>query len=301
MAVSRIDLADAGSPERLVIEILKSESDLPIPVPINELCEKLDIIEIQPLTTKGYEGGLLTQIEKTSGIILFNKSSPRKRQRFTIAHELGHFLMPSHVPSPDGSFLCSQNDMLSLAKNEVDRRRRMEAEANRFASHILLPAPQFRKDVSFGNDPDIAHIIRLSDKYDVSREALGRAYVGYREEPTAFILVHEGQVLRYYKDEQRFPFISVDYGAPIPRASLYFRRKHEVGVPSEIDQTDAGVWIDARRGERSPDLYEQVYLQRNGYALIMLTLELDGDERDPDEDRTAKERHRDRQARFFGQ
>jgi hypothetical protein len=30
LPVTRIDLADAGSPERLVIEILKAEPDLPI-------------------------------------------------------------------------------------------------------------------------------------------------------------------------------------------------------------------------------------------------------------------------------
>lgn len=38
MQISRIDLADKGSPEGLVMAILKSEPSLPIPVPIEELC-----------------------------------------------------------------------------------------------------------------------------------------------------------------------------------------------------------------------------------------------------------------------
>ncbi|MBZ9905325.1 hypothetical protein LB557_04790 [Mesorhizobium sp. BR115XR7A] len=37
MNISRIDLADAASPERLVLEILKHEPQLAIPVPIEEL------------------------------------------------------------------------------------------------------------------------------------------------------------------------------------------------------------------------------------------------------------------------
>jgi hypothetical protein len=31
-----------------------------------------------------------------------------------LGHELGHFLMPSHVPDDKGRFLCSKNDMSLL-------------------------------------------------------------------------------------------------------------------------------------------------------------------------------------------
>ena len=70
-------------------------------------------------------------------------------------------------------------------------------------------------------------------------------------------------------------------------------------MPSEIDETNAGVWIDLERGRQAPILWEQVYVQRQGFALIMLTLEQnEDDENDHDADRTAKERYRDRQARW---
>jgi hypothetical protein len=36
MQISRIDLADKGSPEGIMMAILKAEPDLPIPVPIEE-------------------------------------------------------------------------------------------------------------------------------------------------------------------------------------------------------------------------------------------------------------------------
>src|SRR5579859_8018269 len=299
MAVARIDLADAASPERIVIEILKHEPKLPIPVPIEQLCAQLDILEIKPLTTSGFEGGLITDVSKHSGIILYNQASPKKRRRFTIAHELAHFLIPSHSPDAQGQFLCSQRDMHLLSPVEQDRRSRMEVDANRFASLILLPAPTFRLDAGLHKEANIRHIIALSEKYQVSLEALSRTYVSFRAEPLAIIITQHNRVLRYYKDNRRFPFITVPFNTPVPNFSLLRRRKHEQGTPSEIDETDAGVWVEVERGRQAPTLWEQVYLQQQGYALIMLTLEQDEDnEKDRDANLTSKERYRERQMRW---
>lgn len=301
MAVARVDLADAASPERLVIEILTHEPQLPIPVPIEQLCAQLDIVEIKPLTTPGFEGALLTDTDKHSGIILYNQASRPKRRRFTIAHELCHFLAPSHAPDAQGRFLCSQADMLLLAADEQDRRRRMEVEANRFASLILLPPRVFRRDVDQSRDPDLQHVIALSDKYQVSLEAVGRAYTGYRSDLVAMVITQNGRVLRSYRDDRRFPFITVPNNSPVPKQSLLLRRTHQRGEPSDIDETDAGVWIHVERGRRAPALYEQVYAQAQGFATIMLSLDSpEDDDFDLDAEKTAKERHRDRRARWAG-
>ncbi|MGX5851386.1 ImmA/IrrE family metallo-endopeptidase [Mesorhizobium sp. PL10] len=271
MNITRMDLADAGSPERLVLEILKLEPQLPIPVPVEELCLRLDIHEILPLTTKGFEGGLITTPDKFKGTILFNAASPRERRRFTIAHELGHFLMPSHVPSAEGQFLCKLQDMRELRGGESDRRLKMEVEANRFASQLLLPPPKFRADVAVGKDPNIRQMSAIARKYDVSKEATARAYVHFREEPVAVVVTHNGKVLRDYHDALKFPKLAIPAGAMVPAYSLLRRRTHEQGVASDIDETDAGVWLHVERGRQPAPLYEQVLLQNDGYALIMLS------------------------------
>ncbi|TPL67552.1 MULTISPECIES: ImmA/IrrE family metallo-endopeptidase [unclassified Mesorhizobium] len=285
MKITRMDLADAGSPERLVLEILKLEPQLPIPVPIEELCLRLDIHEIVPLTTHSYEGGLVTTPDKFNGSILFNEASPRERRRFTIAHELGHFLIPSHVPSAEGRFLCKLQDMRELKGGESDRRLKMEVEANRFASQLLMPPPKFRMDVAVGKDPDIRQLSSIAKKYDVSKEAAGRAYVRFREEPVALVVTQNGKLLRDYRDSLKFPRLAIPTGAMVPAHSLLHRRKHEMGVPSEIDETDAGVWLPVERGRQPAPLYEQILLQRQGYALIMLSRDaVAADEEDVDEE-----------------
>jgi Zn-dependent peptidase ImmA (M78 family) len=293
MTVSRIDLADCGSPEKLVIEILKAESDLPIPVPIEKLALQLGISDIKDLEADGFVGGLITNATKSTGVILVSKNLQRGRRRFTIGHELGHLLLPHHKPGKDDSFLCSIDDLRALDPKVADRRKQWEAEANRFASLMLLPPPRFRKDANVSKEPSLSDILALAERYNVSKEVAGRAYVDYRAEPVALVLTHNGRVLRSYRRKIDFPFLSVEWGAPVPGRSLLMRKRHAPAAVSEPDETDAGVWIEVERGVRAPNLYEQVYVQRGGYALVLLTLE------QQDEDDEADDRNWNRRSSRF--
>jgi Zn-dependent peptidase ImmA (M78 family) len=271
MPVSRIDLADAGSPEKLVMLILKAEPVLPIAVPIEQLCRQLDITDIQPLEIEGFEGGLITDTDRSSGIILVNQASPLPRRRFTIAHELAHFLIPTHMPDAPGRFLCSRADLMRLTAKENDRRARMEVEANRFASLILIPPPMLRHAVG-KQSPDLQQIVKLARDFKVSKEAMARAYAERHHEALAVVVVHNGKILRSYRDRMRFPFIQPAAGTQVPRGSLYHRGRQEHGVLGDFAEADPDDWIEVKRGERAPALYEQVYLQQQGYALILLHL-----------------------------
>lgn len=289
-----MDLADAGSPEKLVTLILKAEPNLPIPVPIEELCGQLDIDEIRTLEIEGFEGGLITDRERSSGIILV-KEGFRHRKRFTIMHELAHFLLPHHIPDTEGRFLCSLADMYKLLGGELGRRERMEAEANRFAFLILMPPPALRRALAKCNEPDLQHVPQLAREFDVSKEVMAHAYAEYHEEAIALVVAQEGKVLRTYRNRLRFPFIQVQRNAPVPSGSTFYKGRHEPGVAGESVECIPDLWIETKRGERAPTLFEQVYPQRNGFALIMLHLVR------PDEDEEEEEREIERSWQFgFG-
>jgi Zn-dependent peptidase ImmA (M78 family) len=273
LPVSRIDLADAGSPERLIMEILKAEPNLPIPVPVEQLAFQLGVTDIKEMDSDGFIGGLITNQTKSTGVILVNENLRNERRRFTIGHELAHLLIPTHLPGKDDRFLCSLKDLLALDPKIADRRLRWEAEANRFSSLLLVPPNVFRKEANACKDPDLQDIVRLARRYEVSKEVMGRAYVDYRHEPVAFVVTHEGRVLRYYARKTDFPFITVRWGDPVPERSLLMRKKHQISVASEIDEADAALWFDVSRGNKPPALYEQVYPQQKGYALILLSIE----------------------------
>jgi len=286
MALSRMELEvkGAGSPDGLVKRILELAPDLPLATPIEALCEQLDISDIRELTTGGFEGGLITDTDRSDGVILVNKKSHYFRQRFTMAHELAHFLLPTHMSDEAGRFLCSREDLNLLTANESDRRARMEVEANRFASLILIRPPVLRK--AFGKrEPSLAHMIELSETFEVSKQAMARAYADYHAEAMAIIGVKDGRIISIATNRTRFPYIQPRIGAAVPDGSLFHRDDHRMHVASDFTETLPDHWVEVRRGEAAPVIFEQIYRQRDGYGLILLHLELP--EEDEDEEHNA--------------
>ncbi len=87
------------------------------------------------------------------GIIVINRNLSFVRQRFTIAHELGHLVMPHRGEY----YICY------TGRNKV-----MERTANRFAAELLMPKPmvvKLLKKYSTNRDFQIdvvAHILQVS-------------------------------------------------------------------------------------------------------------------------------------------
>ena len=139
MTVSRIDLDGLGSPADIAARIHELDPDLPLAFSIEELCRQLDIVGIELTETTAYEAALIMDANKASGAILLARGSDPRRRRFSIGHELGHFLIPTHVPREGECFNCSPADLRLADTRETNRHRRIEAEANRFAAQLLMP------------------------------------------------------------------------------------------------------------------------------------------------------------------
>jgi Zn-dependent peptidase ImmA (M78 family) len=125
----------------------------------------------QDLNAETFEGALMTDPEKTRGIILSKAGTTPKRRRFTIGHELGHFLVPSHK----GNRQCTSADLRETRRETIHQRQ--EAEANRFSAGLLMPRPWFIRDMRAMGEADVTHIQRLADVYNVSLEACANRYV----------------------------------------------------------------------------------------------------------------------------
>ena len=93
MPLSRMELEvkGAGSPEGLVTRILKLEPNLPIPVPIEDLCKQFDITDIRPMDTEGFEGGLITDAERSEGVTPSQHREPLLPAALHHRARLGHF------------------------------------------------------------------------------------------------------------------------------------------------------------------------------------------------------------------
>lgn len=100
-------------------------------------------------------------IERGVKTIAVNKRHPVNRQRFTVAHELGHYLS-GHPSDEEGERLT--DDEFDFHE-PVDRQ---EKEADAFAAELLMPKPFLARDLDkFGLD-----MPRLTELYQVSERAM---------------------------------------------------------------------------------------------------------------------------------
>ncbi|MGE5502351.1 MAG: ImmA/IrrE family metallo-endopeptidase [Ignavibacteriales bacterium] len=282
MNIDRMELADCGTPEALVAAILTQLPDLPIPVPIIKVAEAVGIVAVKEAALTGFEGGLIAFADKSEGTILVNSAGNPQRRRFTIGHELGHFLNPWHRPKTPEGFRCTSRDMRMSAASAGDRSAQMEVEANRFAAGLLFPQPWFSKDMAAFATVDLEQILALAKRYDMSKEATARRYVSTHREPCAVVVSQNGKVLRVYRHEA-FPYVEVERDMPVPKLSASARASLKEGELTGWTEIDGGVWLSAKRGRRSPKVFEQVLGQRNGFRLTALTVE-DDEDSDDDED-----------------
>lgn len=103
------------------------------PVKIIGLCNKYGIEVYGAELPDDMSGFILIQDEPlknypTGRLIVHNKKDSLKRQRFTIAHELAHYILHR-----------DKNDKI-YAHRDVGQTGGIEAEANYFAAQILMPA-----------------------------------------------------------------------------------------------------------------------------------------------------------------
>ena len=112
LTLDRMALEDVGAePQRVAEAILAQMEYRSGPVPIEEIAFALGIVEIREEPLTNLEGTLITTPERDSGVILVNSNASPRRRRFTVGHELGHFLNPYHVGADEGGLSCSLGDM----------------------------------------------------------------------------------------------------------------------------------------------------------------------------------------------
>lgn len=104
--------------------------------------------------------GTLTKKSGSDAVIYLNKADHPNRQRFTCAHELGHYISRTSTGTFDYEFVDRRDELASLGRNPD------EIYANRFAASLLMPADvvlRLRKDL----EP-----FELAYRFKVSEEAM---------------------------------------------------------------------------------------------------------------------------------
>lgn len=293
MKITRLDLDGTGSPLGLVAKILGVEKEIGIPVPIVELAHQLDVSEIQEINTEAFEGCLLTDAAKHVGGILVRAGQTKERRRFTIAHELGHFLIPFHKPTSEKGFVCDKSALRAWGGGAKSSSTKIEAEANLFAAAVLMPKPHLTKLIDARREPDIETVLAIHSAFEVSKEAATRAYVEHNDEVLAAIISRNNEVTSVYANV-RFPRLTSRRGDRLPAC---VRLPDREGSRSNWRSSDSTMWLETQFGVRPPKLFEQSLRQSRGFATTLLWAEIQEDEIDEEENLTSKERMKARLAK----
>src|SRR5947208_7479473 len=122
-------------------KLLENNSVSRPPVPVDELAAALGI-EVRSSAGKDDVSGALIRNDD-SVVIAVNSSHHENRQRFTIAHEIGHFILHKRTERHfDEDFRIDYRNTVSSEATQRD-----EIEANRFAAALLMPESFLRQDL----------------------------------------------------------------------------------------------------------------------------------------------------------
>lgn len=262
MILDRIELADIGGPKLMARKLHEQVGALEGPVPIEDIATALDIVEVRVGEFDGFEGMLLTDTARSAGAILANARGGLRRARFTVAHELGHYLMERHVLGDAAGFRCRAADLRE--GREDNRHRIQETQANQFAADLLCPAATVTTLLSA--EPDLRNGERLRDTFDVSLEVAVRRMVDVHDEPLAAIWSQRGQV-RYFVSGWDFPFLTCKPKSRLPKDSPAARAVAR-GVRGVTARTDAlpNAWTD----QADIEILEQTRVGKSGHAVTLL-------------------------------
>ena len=156
--------------EQRAEQLLRKYSIRHVPVPLEDIARG-EGVQIIRQRFQGSESGFALRQDGRK-IIGVNASTSPRRQRFTIAHELGHLhIHDTRALTVDNSVRVYQRNGLSSMATDDD-----EIEANAFAAALLMPREHVIKEVEalYARALEREQLVaQLARRFNVSAEAMG--------------------------------------------------------------------------------------------------------------------------------
>lgn len=167
------------------------------------------------------------------------------RINFTLAHELGHYFC--HRKLQD-EFRCSQGDLLDY---EGAASRKMEKEANVFASYLLMPATDFRQQI--GDQTITLKLLgEVADHYETSFTATALKWLELTDEAAILVVARDGFVCWSYPSKlasNRRAWLAP--GTPVPESAIERLKSAANHSGNSLCRVPAGIWHPSLEAEES--------------------------------------------------
>ena len=153
-------------------------------------------LSLKEVDSDGFDGALVRRSSGVGGRILVKRNiREQTRKRFTVAHEIGHYLL--HKDSD--SMSCGVKDIANWTNVEVNP----EHEADEFASELLLPSAEVKSLIGT-QWPSLQLVSDIAREFDASLMAAIRKYCDVATQSCAGVWI-EGSRIRWFSPSRNFP------------------------------------------------------------------------------------------------
>ena len=219
MSEPKKPMAEANRISQL-LNITMGEDRFPVNVEVvakeisRQIYPEAPIDQIVGEALDGFDGMLKANKSRTKWLIVYNTSVSPGRQRFTLAHEFGHYLLHRQLQP---QFACSDGDIETGDNND----RNIEIEADVFASTLLMPLDDFRRQVH-GQSISFDLLAHCADRYGVSLTAAALRWIEIAAKRAVLVASRDDHMLWAKSNQTAF------------RSGAYFAtRKHTIELPRE--------------------------------------------------------------------
>ena len=226
-----------------------------------EIAEKIGI-EVLYRPAESFDGALLRIRDAQRGYIVINsRIREESRRRFTLAHEIGHFVLPGQqeVSAP-----CKQQRI----ENWDADLYRPELEANRFAAEILMPRGLMAEFVQ--SEPSLESIRSIAQLCGTSLTASAVRLITLTPHRAAVVWSQDQKILWSKLSEGFVRWIRKGEVRENSFAGQYYRKQ---SVPDQLAPVPASAWLYEKGLQEGAQIWEQsVGLKNYGAVLSLLVI-----------------------------
>ncbi|HWW06376.1 ImmA/IrrE family metallo-endopeptidase [Collimonas sp.] len=229
--------------ETLALEVTKQRFSEPVGI-------------VMPHGIDGIDGMLSKRKKHKDWCISYDKKVVVPgRINFTIAHELGHYLLHRTLHE---TFQCGQAEMMDYDSLES---KRLESQANTFSSYLLMPRNDFDAQIK-GQEISFELLGRCAERYQTSLTATVLKWLEFTEEAAMLVVADHDEFICWSYCSQSAKLLRAykPPGESVPPSVLEHLRANLSGSRT-ARRVEPGVWHPTEEAIESAiisDQFEQI-------------------------------------------
>jgi hypothetical protein len=222
-------------------------------------------LRIREVEADGFDGLLVRALDGPKGIIAVNAAIREyTRKRFTIGHEIGHYLIPYHRTLKN---VCRSEDIERWHSSVASAER----EANQFSAELLLPRKLVAPRLGL-KDPSLHTISRVASEFSTSLTATIYRYLELTVLACCMIWSEMGRAKWYVRsDAFRLPLPIHELPSAKSWAAKLFAGK---SAPDDLVEVPLDAWLNRWDAGRVRRVFEHSMLLPS-YSAVVSFLEFD--------------------------